>query len=148
MKANAIIEPYLFFNGCCEEALEFYESAIDAKRVMLMRFNESPEPPPPSMVPPGHENKVMHASIWVGKTMVMASDGCGENQTFGGFSLYLNVASEELANRYFEALSEGGTVNMPLGKTFWSPRFGMLTDKFGVGWMVGVIAAEQQGCLE
>lgn len=134
-----IVQSYLFFNGRCEEALEFYKSAIGAKVDMLMRFSESPEPPPPGMVLPGHENKVMHASFHVGETMIMASDGCGENQSFQGFSLSLGVATEEEADKYFNALAEGGKVEMPLDKTFWSPRYGMLTDKFGMGWMVSVV---------
>lgn len=134
-----IVQSYLFFNGRCEEALEFYKSAIGAKVDMLMRFSESPEPPPPGMVPPGHENKVMHASFHVGETMIMASDGCGESQAFQGFSLSLGVATEEEADKYFNALAEGGKVEMPLDKTFWSPRYGMLTDKFGMGWMVSVV---------
>lgn len=134
-----IVQSYLFFSGRCEEALEFYKSAIGAKVDMLMRFSESPEPPPPGMVPPGHENKVMHASFHVGETMIMASDGCGENHPFQGFSLSLGVATEEEADEYFNALAEGGKVEMPLAKTFWSPRYGMLTDKFGMGWMVSVV---------
>lgn len=134
-----IVQSYLFFSGRCEEALEFYKSAIGAKVDMLMRFNESPEPPPPGMVPPGHENKVMHASFHVGETMIMASDGCGENHPFAGFSLSLGVATEAEADQYFNALAEGGKVDMPLEKTFWSPRYGMLTDKFGMSWMVSVI---------
>lgn len=136
---HPIVQSYLFFSGRCEEALEFYKSAIDAKVDMLLRFNESPEPPPPGMVPPGHENKVMHASFHVGETMLMASDGCGEKQSFQGFSLSLGVATEEEADKYFNALAEGGKVEMPLAKTFWSPRYGMLTDKFGMGWMVSVV---------
>ncbi len=140
-----IVQSYLFFSGRCEEALEFYKSAIGAKVDMIMRFNESPEPPPPDMLSPGYENKVMHASFHVGDTMVMASDGCGENHSFAGFSLSLGVATEAEADKYFNALAEGGKVEMPLGKTFWSPRFGMLTDKFGMGWMVSTIPADQQG---
>lgn len=134
-----IIQSYLFFSGRCEEALEFYKSAIGARVDMLMRFSESPEPPPPGMVPPGHENKIMHASFHVGETLIMASDGCGENHPFQGFSLSLGVATEEEADKYFNALAEGGKVDMPLAKTFWSPRYGMLTDKFGMGWMVSVV---------
>ncbi|MGV3661031.1 MAG: VOC family protein [Prosthecobacter sp.] len=134
-----IVQSYLFFNGRCEEALEFYKAAIGAKVGMLMRFSESPEQPPPGMVPPGHENKVMHASFHVGETMLMASDGCGENHPFQGFSLSLGVATAEEADKYFNALAEGGKVEMPLEKTFWSPRYGMLTDKFGMGWMISVV---------
>lgn len=136
---TSIIQPYLFFSGRCEESLEFYREAIAAKIEMVMHFSESPEPPPPDMLAPGFENKVMHASFRVGDTVIMASDGCGEAETFAGFSLSLGVATEEEADIRFNALAEGGEVTMPLGKTFWSPRFGMLKDKFGIGWMVSVI---------
>lgn len=136
---STTIQPYLFFSGRCEEALEFYRSAIGAEVDMIMRFKDSPEPPPPDMLAPGYENKVMHASFRVGASSIMASDGCGEAETFGGFSLSLNLLAEDEADRRFAALAEGGQVTMPLGKTFWSPRFGMLKDKFGIGWMVNVI---------
>ena len=134
------IEPYLFFNGRCEEAVEFYKKALGAEVIMLMRFKESPEPPQPGMVPAGSENKIMHASFRVGDTMVMASDGhCTGKTDFQGFSLSLTVANEAEAERKFAALAEGGQVQMPLAKTFWSPRFGMVADRFGVGWMVTVM---------
>ncbi len=132
------VQPYVFFGGRCEEALQFYTKALGAKVEMVMRFNESPEPPPPGAVPPGYENKVMHASFQVGESTLMASDGCEEGSSFGGFSLSLSVADAAEADRVFAALAEGGKVGMPLGETFWSPRFGMLTDRFGIGWMVSV----------
>ena len=107
---------------------------------MLMRYKESPEPPPPGMVPPSWENKVLHTSFNVGDTMVMASDGtCSGQPAFQGFSLSLSVSDEAEADRLFAALAEGGEVRMPLTKTFWSPRFGMLADRFGVGWMLSLI---------
>jgi PhnB protein len=134
------VQAYLFFNGRCEEAIEFYKTALGAKVEMLMRFKESPDPPPPGMVPPGFENKVMHASLRIGDTTVMASDGCEGNPSFQGFSLSIAVTDLAEANRLFTALAEGGQVQMPLGKTFWSPGFGMLTDRFGVGWMINVPA--------
>lgn len=134
------VQPYLFFGGRCEEALEFYSKSLGAKVEMMMRFNESPEPMPPDTVPPGFEDKVMHASFRIGDSLVMASDGCDEASNFSGFSLSLSVSNEEEADRVFAALSEGGKVGMPLGRTFWSPRFGMLTDQFGIGWMVSVAA--------
>ena len=134
------IEPYLFFNGRCEEAVEFYKKALGAEGVVLMRFKESPEPPPPGMIPTGSENKIMHASFRVGDTMVMASDGRCTGQTdFQGFCLSITAANEAEAEQKFAALSEGGQVQMPLAKTFWSPRFGMVADRFGVGWMVSVM---------
>lgn len=132
------IEPYLFFNGNCEEAIEFYKKALGAKVEMLMRYKESPEPPPPGTVPAGFENKVMHVSCRIGDSVLMASDHWTTNPKFNGFSLSITVPDAASADRAFNALAEGGTVQMPLAKTFWSPRFGMLTDRFGVGWMVGV----------
>jgi PhnB protein len=143
-KGNRFIQPYLFFNGNCEEAVEFYRKALDAEVEMMMRYKESPEPPPPGMVPPGSENKIMHISFRIGETRVMASDNCAEKSDFQGFSLSLTVPSEADTDRVFGALADGGQVQMPLGKTFWSPRFGMLTDRFGVGWMISVASPNQQ----
>jgi PhnB protein len=132
------IEPYLFFNGCCEEAIEFYKKALGAEVLMTMRYKDSPEPPPPGMVPAGWDNKIMHTCLRIGDANVMASDGCSDGPHFQGFSLSLTAANEADAGRKFHALAEGGQVQMPLGKTFWSPCFGMVTDRFGVGWMVTV----------
>lgn len=133
------IQPYLFFDGRCEEALAFYREALGAEITMLLRFNESPDPTPPGMLPPGAENKVMHAAIRIGESMVLASDGqCGGKPSFEGMSLSLTVASEAEATRVFAALANAGEVTMPLGKTFFSPSFGMLRDRFGVAWMVYV----------
>jgi len=133
-----LIQPYLFFGGRCEEALEFYQDAIGAEVEMVMHYKDSPEAVAPDMIPEGYEGKVMHASFRVGGSLVMASDGCGESLAFGGFSLSLGVETEEEADRAFNALADGGKVIMPLGKTFWSPRFGMVTDRFGLCWMVSV----------
>jgi PhnB protein len=136
-----LIQPYLFFNGRCEEAIEFYRRTLGAKVQMLMRNKESPEPPPPGMLPPGSENKVMHAALSIGETTIMASDGgCTGDTSFQGFSLSITAPDAAAAERLFTALSEGGKVTMPLSKTFFSPRFGMLTDRFGVGWMLIVAA--------
>jgi PhnB protein len=143
-KSTGVIQPYLFFNGRCEEAIEFYRKALGAEVQMMMRYKESPEPPPPGMVPSGWENKVMHASIRIGETVVMASDGCGDGARFEGFSLSLSVPTAADTDRAFAALADGGKIKMPLNKTFWSPRFGMLEDKFGIGWMVGVIPTDQK----
>jgi PhnB protein len=133
------IQPYLFFDGKCEEAIAFYRSALGAEVTMLMRFKDSPEPPSPGMIPPGSENKVMHASLRIGETVVMASDGhCAGQPSFQGFALSLTVPDEAAAERFFAALKDGGEVRMPLAKTFFSPRFGMVTDRFGVCWMVYV----------
>ena len=130
---------YLFFDGRCEAAVEFYKKALGAEVLMFMRFKECPEPHPPGMVPPGAENNVMHVSLRIGDTTLMASDGCNTGgPNFQGFSLSLAVANEAEAERKFAALGEGGQVQMPLARTFWSPRFGMVKDRFGVAWMVTV----------
>jgi PhnB protein len=135
MNAN----PYLFFDGRCEEALEFYRRALGAEIGMVMRYKDSPDPPPPGMVPPGSENKVMHASFRIGDSPVMASDGhCGGKAAFQGFSISINTKSEADADRFFAALADGGQVQMPLTKTFFSPKFGAVVDRFGVSWMVHV----------
>lgn len=138
------IQPYLFFDGRCEEAIEFYKKALGAEVVMLMRVKDSPEPPPPGRLPPGSENKIMHAAVRVGTAEFMASDGmCSGKPSFKGFSLSLAFADADEAGRVFAAMKEGGKVDMPLGKTFYSPCFGMLTDRFGVQWMVIVPMHEQ-----
>ena len=131
------VQPYLFFDGRCEEAVEFYKKAIGAEVLMLMRNSESPEPAPPGMLPAGSENKVMHVSFKVGDTTVMASDGRNGGQPeFKGFTLSITVADAAACQRMFDALGDGGQVQMPLAKTFWAPMFGMVADRFGVGWMV------------
>ncbi len=132
------ITPYLFFSGRCEEALNFYKRALNAEIEMIMRFNESPDPVPPGMLQPGFENKVMHASMRLLGLRIMASDGCDDKAKFDGFRLAIAVEKESEAHRVFDALATGGTVLMPLTKTFWSPCYGMVTDAFGVGWMVMV----------
>jgi PhnB protein len=139
MKAT-LIQPYLFFGGRCEEALEFYRTALGAQVDFMMRYKESPEPMPAGMLPPGFENKVMHTTFRIAGNILMASDGSHEGAKFDGFSLSLAVPTEAEAKRSFEALTAGGIVKMPLAKTFWSPCFGMLTDRFGIGWMISVVA--------
>ena len=137
MSTTSQIEPYLFFGGRCEEALEFYRTALGAQVDMMMRYSDSPEPPPPGRLASGFENKVMHATFRIGGSTLMASDGCEEGDgSFHGFSLSISFPTEAEAQKAFSALSEGGKVNLPLGKTFWSPCFGMLEDRFGMGWMV------------
>jgi PhnB protein len=139
------VQPYLFFDGRCEEALDFYKRALGAEVQMMIRFRESPEPPPADKVPTNWGEKIMHANIRIGETQVMASDGCPEEPSgFKNFSLSLSAANETEADRLFNALAEGGQVQMPLGKTFWSPRFGMVTDRYGLCWMVGVFEQNAQ----
>ena len=133
------VQPYLFFEGRTEEALDFYKKTLGAEIGMMLRFKDSPDPPPPGMVPPGSEDKVMHSAFTLGDATIMASDGsCSGKPGFGGFSLSYTVRDEAEADRIFAALGEGGQVQMPLSKTFFSPRFGMVADKFGVAWMVYV----------
>ena len=135
------VQPYLNFDGRCEEAIEFYRRTLGAEVMMLMRFKDSPEPAAPGMVPPGAENKVMHASFRIGDSTLMASDcHCKGQPSFQGFSLSLTVPNEAQAERLFASLADGGQVQMPLTKTFFSPRFGVLTDRFGVTWMINVAA--------
>lgn len=138
------LQPYLFFAGRCAEALDFYREALGAQVGMVMRFDQSPDPVPAGMLQPGFEHKVMHSEIKIGNLTVMASDGCDEHSKFGGFRLALSVPTASDADRYFDALAQEGVVDMPLGSTFWSPRYGMVTDRFGVAWMVMVPAASTQ----
>jgi PhnB protein len=131
------VQPYLNFDGRCEEALEFYRTALGAEQTRLMRFKECPEPQQRGMITPGTEDKVMHSTFRVGDTTVMASDGrCQGKSGFQGISLSLTVKNDAEAERYFKALSNGGQVTMPLTKTFFSSQFGMVTDRFGVPWML------------
>ena len=134
------VQPYLVFEGRCEEALEFYRRSLGAEVTTLMRFRESPDQ---SMVSPGSADKVMHASFRIGETTLLASDGrCEGPPAFEGFSLSITVPDDGDAERVFNALSEKGTVVMPLEKTFWTSKFGMLEDRFGLSWMVSVQSAQ------
>ena len=136
------VQPYLFFDGRCEEAIEFYRNTLGAEVTMLMRFKDSPEPQQPGMIPPGAEDKVMHANLQIGDSTLMASDGrCLGQPSFQGFALSLTAPDDAEAERLFAALADGGQVQMPMSKTFFSSRFGMVADRFGVGWMV-IVAAE------
>lgn len=130
------VEPYVFFGGRCEEAIAFYQETLGAEVTFKMRVNESPDPIPPGALPAGFEDKIMHANLRIGDTSLMVSDGNQTTREFKGFTLSLGVADPAEAARAFNALAVGGKVTMPLGKTFWSPAFGMVEDKFGVGWMV------------
>ena len=128
---------YLFFNGNCEEAVKFYERALGAKIEMLSRYKESPEPMPEGMVPKGWDDKVMHVSMRIGESTVMASDS-PDGGTFKGIQLSINTKSLSQAKEVFAALSEGGQVTMPLDKTFWSDGFGSLNARLGAPWMANV----------
>lgn len=129
------IQTYLFFDGCCEEAINFYCNALDAKVDFMMRFSDGP----PDQCPPGAENKIMHATLIIGESAVMASDGPSENNPeFKGFSLSISTDDEQEAKDKFAALAEEGEITMPLEPTFWAPLFGMVTDKFGMSWMVNL----------
>lgn len=130
------VQPYLMLDGACEEAIGFYRTALGAEVAMMMRFKDSPDP---AMSQPGNEDKIMHARLQIGETVVLMSDGrCLGDRNFKGFALTLTTQDEAEAGRMFAALSEGGQVEMPLAKTFFSPRFGMVADRFGVSWMVFV----------
>jgi PhnB protein len=130
------VQPYLFFDGKCEEAVGFYRRVLGAEVTSLMRWKESPASEP-GKVPPGSEDKVMHMSFRIGDITVLASDGrCLGQPNFQGFSLTLTVPSDAEAEELFAALSDGGQVQMPMAKTFFSSRFGMVADRFGVGWIV------------
>jgi PhnB protein len=134
------VQPYLFFDGRCDEAAQFYQKVLGAEVIMLLRFKDSPEPHAPGLAP-GCEEKVMHMNLRIGDTTLLASDGnCKGTPDFQGFSLSLTVADADEAERVFAALSDGGQVQMPLTATFFSPRFGMVADRFGVSWMVYVTA--------
>ncbi|MET0668507.1 MAG: VOC family protein [Xanthobacteraceae bacterium] len=127
------VQSYLMFNGRCQEALDFYQKAIGAKVEMVMRFKDAPE----GQCAPGTENNIMHSSFKVGDTVLMASDGMNSGPLeFKGISLTLNPKTEAECERLFNALADGGQVFQPLIKTFFSPKFGVVTDKFGVNWMV------------
>ena len=137
-----IVQPYLFFDGRCDEALEFYRSKLGAEVTALVRFKESPDP---NACPPGAAEKVMHSNFRIGETTLMASDGqCQGQPNFEGFSLSLTAPNEAEADRLFAALADGGQVQLPLAKTFFSPRFGMVADRFGVPWMVIVVPPAQE----
>ena len=138
----AKLQTYLFFNGRCQEAAEFYRKAVGVETVMSMRFDEAPDKPPPGMVPDNWGDKIMHMEMRIGENLLLASDGHSPNPAFNGFRLVYETASEAECKRAYDALRDGGTVDMPLGPTFFAKSYAMLTDKFGVGWMV-ILPAEQ-----
>jgi PhnB protein len=128
------VEPYLYFNGRCEEALNFYREALGAEIVCMMRFHESPDP---TMYQPEMKDKIMHSSFRIGDSTLMASDGmCQGTLSFQGISLTINAPDANRAEELFKALGDGGQVQMPLTETFFSPKFGMVADRFGVSWMI------------
>lgn len=136
------VQPYLFFGGTCSAALDHYNKHLGAEVLMLLRYEESPEPPPPGMVPDGWGDKIMHATFRIGGSVLMGSDGCDEEPGKNSHCLSLTMPDEAEARRVFSALGEGGTITLPIGKTFWSPCFGMVTDAFGIHWMVTVPEAK------
>lgn len=142
--SDAFTQPYLFFNGRCEEALEFYSRELGAIVLSTMRWNQNTEACSGGTIPPEFQDKIMHAEFKIGSQKHMASDGNGETETFGGFRLALHVPTLEECDRVFSALAEGGQVDVPLSETFFSPRFGMVTDRFGLGWIVLVPSPEEK----
>ena len=138
-----LLTPYLFFSGRCEEAIEFYQESLQAEVEVLMHHRDSPSPHPPGILQEGFEDKVMHATLRIGETILQLSDGCGDQGTFDGFRLSLAFDQEVEAKKAFENLSKSGEIQMPMTRTFWSPCFGMLTDRFGIGWMITVQSEPQ-----
>ena len=135
-----VVQSYLFFEGRCEEALDFYRKTLGAEVLHKVRFSEAPKQPENPDCPSMPADKIMHATFKIGETTLMASDGrCSDKPTFTGFSLSAVVKDPAAAEKLFAALGEGGQVQMPLTKTFFSPAFGMLADRFGVSWMVVVM---------
>ena len=135
------VQPYLYFYGRCEEAVGFYKRALGADAVELMRFQDAPEPMPAGMLPPGFESKIMHGTFRLGDITVMVSDGSGSGSAgHHGFGLAITLATEAESRRCFTALADGGQIGMALGRTFWSPCFGSVTDRFGVTWMINTAA--------
>ena len=144
-QASAKVQPYLFFDGRCEEAIGFYKKALGAQVETMMRFRDNPDPQP-GMCAPGNDDKIMHSCFRIGNTQIMASDGRAQGDPrFQGFALSVSAKDEADADRMFKALADGGQVQMPLAKTFFSPRFGMVADRFGMGWMVMALPPEATG---
>jgi PhnB protein len=135
VKTAVQVQPYVFFNGRCEEAMQFYKTALGAQVGEMMRFGQSPESC--EQMPPGREDKIMHGEFTVGESTILVSDGMHDGAAaFNGFSLTISVPDATTAEKMFAALQQDGKVEMPLGKTFFAPLFGMVTDKFGMGWMI------------
>jgi len=135
-----MLEPYLFFIGRCEDTINFYVAAIGAEVAMMMRFGDSPDP---AQIPPGAEDQIMHATLLIDGRPLLMSDGMeGESPSYEGFSLSLQAADYNTGKSLFDALAADGEVQMPYGETFWSQGFGMLKDRFGMPWMVGVVMPE------
>ncbi len=132
------VQPYLFFGGNCTAALDYYTKHLGAEVIFQMRYSESPDPSPPGMVPDGWEDKIMHATFRIGSSVMMGSDGCEKEPAKNSHCMSLTMPDEAEAKRAFAALAEGGSIGMPISKTFWSPCFGMVTDAFGIHWMVTV----------
>ncbi len=132
------VQPYLFFGGKCAAALDYYTKRLGAEVMFQMRYSDSPEPPPPGMVPEGWGDKIMHATFRIGSSVLMASDGCDKEPGKNSHCMSLTMPDEAEAKRAFAALAEGGSIGMPIGKSFWSPCFGMVTDAFGIHWMVTI----------
>lgn len=137
------LTPYVFFSGRCEEAINFYREHLGARVDVLMRYSENPEPPPPGSLPPGFESKVMHASLTINGSSLMVSDGHEVGTRGSGFGLFLEFPDEAAVRHAFDKLADGGDVLMPPAKTFWSPCFGMVSDRFGIMWMLAVPSMEQ-----
>ena len=145
VRQNGQVQPYLFFSGRCEEALAYYEKVLDAKVGMKLRYDQSPQPVPKDMLQPGFESKIMHSEFQVGKQTLFASDGCNDQGKLEGFNLVLTLENEETVRQTFETLASEGQVVMPLSPSFFTQLFGMVSDKFGVCWMVMMPPFPPQG---
>lgn len=141
MNPSTDITPYLFFSGRCREAIDFYQAALGAKVEMIATFDQSPVSNPDHALPEGWENKIMHATVQIGSSTVFMSDGNEPSCKLSGVMLHLPVQDTAEGDRYFSALSDGGQVIMPMAETFWSPYYGMVKDKFGLGWMISIFSA-------
>jgi len=132
------LQPYVFFNGRCEEALNFYTEKLGAQVTFKMLFKDAPPPDPNNPSRPELADKIMHANVQLGSSTWMASDGNCDPAAgpFNGFSLSLTIEDIAAAEKCFNALAEGGQVVMPFGQTFWSKGFGMVVDRFGLMWMI------------
>ena len=136
---NSVFQPYLFFRGRCAEAIEYYQKTLGAKEVIVMHFKDMPEKPSAGTVPPGMDDRIMHASLNIAGAELMMSDGMSSGPTdFGCMAVSHSVPDQTAVDRMVNALAKDGKIQMPSGRTFFSPYFGGVTDKFGVSWMIMV----------
>ena len=131
------VNPYIAYKGTCQEAIDFYKQALGAELIFSQTWGESP------MSEAGFEDKIMHATIKIGDSTIMMCDDPRNETTGSNISLAIGLNDKDIAHKYFDGLAEGGQVTMPLDKTFWAEAFGMLTDKFGINWMINCDAPKE-----